>query len=269
VLFLTTEQHQEVVQRLLDLGRNHVDKIPFHAAGMQYTSLMISFLLHNLSVAETLLRISKSFGNEWFPMTIGYAITRTMFESDVAGHYISQAPAERARQYIEFAAVLNKRKMDACSEHRNSKDQQWREAMTLLWQHVWGPREADVSKKFSAVASKFTRKSKSGKETVFQNWCGKSLRQMATEVDHLEAYDTFYSELSSFTHVDVHLADRFLQHRPEGMVWSQRAEYSDVGNVFRHAASFLTCYMELFARQFGTWSEADVQRCWEVERKTN
>ena len=62
MLFLTAEQHQEVVRRLLDLGRNHVDKIPFHAAGMEYSSLMISFLLHNLSVAETLLRISKSFG---------------------------------------------------------------------------------------------------------------------------------------------------------------------------------------------------------------
>jgi hypothetical protein len=269
VLFLTTEQHQEVVQRLLDLGRNHVDRIPFHAAGVQYTSLMVSFLLHNLSVAENLLRISKSLGNDWFPVTIAYPIVRTMFETDVVGHYISQAPADRAREYIDFTAILNKRQMDACLEHRNSKDPQWCEAMTLLWDHEWKPRKADILMKFNAVAPKFTRKNRNGKETIFQNWSGKTLRQMASEVDHIEAYDIFYSELSSFTHVDVKLADPFLKHRPEGMLWSQRAEDGDVGNVFRHAASFLTCYLELFARQFATWSEQSVQKCWKVGAKTN
>jgi hypothetical protein len=269
VLFLTTEQQQEVVQRLLHLGRNHVDMIPLHAAGVPYTSLMISFLLHNLSVAETLLQISKSFRNEWFPVTIGYAITRTMFEADVTAHYISQAPADRAREYIEFTAILNKRQMDACLEHRNSKNPQWREAMGLLWQHEWAPREAEVSKKFSAVAPKFTRETKGGKGTMFHNWSGKTLRQLASEVDHLEAYDIFYCELSSFTHVDVHLADRFLQNRPDGYVWSQRAAIGDVGNVFKHAASFLTCYLELFGRQFRTWAEEDVRKCWEVAGKTN
>ncbi len=262
MLFLTTEQHQEVVQRLVDFGKGHVDRIPFHPAGVEYTSIMSCFLLHNLSAAETLLRIGGSFGNTWFPVTVGYAITRTMFETDVTAHYVSQAPADRAHQYIAFGAVLNKRRMEACLEHRNSKDPQWREAMTLLWQHQWEYRRSDISKKFDSVAHQFTHKGR-----VWRNWSGVSLREMAAAVDHIEAYDIFYTELSSFTHADVHMADRFLQHRPDGLVWSQRADEGDVGNVFRHAASFLTCFLELFGRQFRTWPEAAVQSCWKI--KTN
>lgn len=268
MLFMTLEQHEQVVRQLHDLSRNHADRIPYNSAGMEYTSLMVSFLLHNLSVAETLLRLADSFGHTWFPVNIGYAITRTMFETDVTAHYITKAPADRARQYIEFGRVLNKRDMDACSKHRKSRDPQWREAMALVWENHWALRERDVTEKFNAVASRFTRKDRNGKQTVFQNWSGKTLRQMAAEVDHVEAYDIFYAELSSFTHVDVHLADRFLQRRPDGLVWSQRAEEGDVGNVFRHAASFLTCYLEFFSRQFKTWSEADVKNCWKVKAET-
>ena len=264
VLFLTVEQHQEVVRRLLDFGRDRTDRIPFHTAGLEYSSLMNCFLLHNLSAAEALLRVGGSFGVEWFPVTAGYVIARTMFEADVTAHYLSQAPAERARQYIAYGAVLKKRQMDACRKHMNSDDPTWRESMSLCWQHYWEPQQSDISKKFDAVANQFTRSKQNGRTEVFKNWAGKTLREMAVAVDHTEAYDIFYSELSSFTHVDVHLADRFLQYRPDGPVWSQRAEESDVGNVFRCAASFLTCYLELFGRQFKTWSEAEVQSCWKI-----
>ncbi len=264
MVYLTVEQHQEVVRRLLALARNRANKIPFHPEGMEYHSLMVCFLLHNLSVAETLLRLSDSFGKEWFPVTVGYAITRTMFETDVTAHYISNAAAERARQYIDFSAVLNKRQMDACLKHRNSKEPSWREAMSMLWQNHWEPRQLEISKKFDVVASQFTRTTKNGKQAVFQNWSGKKLRDMAIEVNHVEAYDIFYAELSSFAHVDVHLADRFLQHRLDGPVWSQRADEFDIGNVFRHAASFLTCYLEMFGRQFKTWPETEVENCWQM-----
>jgi len=253
------------VQRLLDFGKGHADKIPFHPAGMEYTSLMVCFLLHNLSAAETLLRVGGAFGGAWFPVTVGYAITRTMFEADVTAHYISQAPVDRTRQYINFGAVLNKRQMDACLEHKDSEDPLWREAMALLWRHHWEPRQSGILEKFNSVAPQFTSTGKSGRTSAWRNWSGVSLRQMAAAVDHLEAYDIFYAELSSFTHVDVHLADRFLQHRHDGPVWSQRAEEGDVGNILKHAASFLTCYLELFGRQFKTWSEEAVQSCWNVE----
>ncbi len=266
MLFLTSEQHQEVVRRLLGFGRGHAeDGIPSHPAGLAYTSVMMSLFLHNLSATETLVRIGDSFGIGWFPVTVGYAIARTMFETDVTAHYISQSPADRARQYIDFGKVLTRREMQACNKHRNSKHSDWREGMDLLWRNYWEPRQSDIEKKYDSVAPQFTRKKRDGSTEVWRSWSGKQICQMAAEVDHAEAYDIFYSELSSFAHGDVHLADRFLQHRPDGPVWSQRAEEGDVGNVFRHAARFLTCYLELFGRMFNTWTEEEVQNCWTVE----
>jgi hypothetical protein len=267
VKLLTVEQHQEVLKRLFELGKQRSGRIPVHAAGDEYTSLMICFLLHSASAAESILRLSASFGDEWFPVTVGYSIVRPMFEIDVTAHYITKSPAERARQYIEFDAVLNKRKMDACAKHRKSGNVSWREGMELEWQHYWASREADVCKKFEAVASRFTRQQNPRKGELFDSWSGKSIRKMAEEVDHLESYDVFYSELSSFTHGNVHLADRFLHRQADGPVWSRRSNEFDVGNVFRHAAGFLTCYMQLFGQQFKTWSDAEVEACWEMHAK--
>lgn len=48
------------------------------------------------------------------------------------------------------------------------------------------------------------------------------------------------------------------------MSWSQRAREFDVGNVFRHAASFLTCNLELLGQQFGVWDPRAVEECWNV-----
>jgi hypothetical protein len=187
-----------------------------------------------------------------------------MFEIDVTAHYITKSPAERARQYIEFDAVLNKRRMDACLKHRKSGNAGWREGMELEWQNIWSARETAVRKKFDAVCSQFTRKENPRKGEIFDNWSGKSIRKMAEDVDHIESYDVFYGELSSFTHANVHLADRFLQGQPDSPIWSRRANYFDVANVFRHAAIFLTCFMKLFGQQFKNWSDAEVEACWEL-----
>lgn len=264
MLFLTPSQHKDVLQRLVDLGSRVAQGVPDDGTDLGYTSLMVCFLLQNLSAAETILRISSSFDDEWFPATVGYTIVRTMFEVDVNAHYITKSPKERGPQYIHFGAILNKHAMDACKKHCNSQDPQWLEGMALEWQHRWEKRENEVVSRFNAVISQFTRTDRKGKTSEFNNWSGKSIRQMASEVDHAEAYDIFYSELSSFTHADVHLADRYLQRRPDGLVWSQKAKEYDVGNVFRHAASFLTCHMELFGRQFKAWTDAEVGDCWKV-----
>ena len=262
MLFLTPEQHQEVLRRLRELGASHHDGIPYHATGIEYTSIMICFLLQNLSAAETLLRLADSFTWTWFPVTIGYTVVRTMLETDVTAHYITKDPSSRARQYIEFGRVINKRHMDACSKHQHSQDSQWREAMDYVWQNRWASQERVINERFNAVAPRFTRSGQKGKRKTSQNWSGKTLREMAIEVNHAEAYDIFYAELSSFCHVDVHLADRFLQHRPDGPIWSQRAERMDVADVFRYASFFLTCYLKLFGSQFKSWSEANVDNCW-------
>jgi hypothetical protein len=262
VLFLTVDQHKEVLRRLVDLGGRATNGVPADQTDLGYASLMVCFLLQNLSAAETLLRISSSFGNEWYPVTVGYTIARTMFEVDVTAHYITQSPSERVPQYIHFTAILNKLEMDACNKHRNSKNFQWREAMELIWKNCWSMRESEVINKFNEVSPQFASINKKSKNPKGWKWSGKSIHEMASEVDHVEAYDIFYSELSSFTHGDVHLADRFIHHRPDGYVWSQKAREFDVGNVFRHAISFLACNLTLFGGQFKTWTEEEVNNCW-------
>jgi len=264
IKYLNVEQHRRVLSQLLDLGRR-ADGAPFHAAGPEYTSLMVCFLVHNLSAADSLLRLWQSAGEQWFPATVGYLIARSMFETDVTAHYISQQPSDRAHQYILFERVLDKHAMDACAKHRGSKNANWGQAMDLLWRNGWAHREREVNAKHDEVRRRFETSGKGNKAAPFRNWSGKSIRRMAVEVNHEEAYDVFYAELSSFAHADVRLANRFLRLSPDGMSWSGRAREFDAGNVFRHAASFLACCLELFGRQFTVWDSVAVEGCWNVE----
>jgi len=150
--------------------------------------------------------------------------------------------------------------MDACAKHRQSKNPQWREAMDLVWQKVWAPEEDEINTRYEQDRSRF----ESAGGRAFRNWSGKSIRKMAVEADHEEACDIFYAELSSFAHGRVELANRFLRSPPDGLSWSQRPTEFDVGNVFRHAATFLTCFLELFGEQFRRWTKEDVHNCWNV-----
>ncbi len=257
---LTNEQHRNVLKKLVDF-RKIIKGIKLHPAGPEYTSLMVCFLSHNLSSADCLLRLYDSFGDEYFPTTVGYTIVRPMFEIDVTGHYITRDAYKRAHQYILYESVLEKQQMDACRKHRNSKNSNWGEAMEEAWQHGWGLIQTEVNSRYDSVRNHFENSLKKGKS--IRNWSGKSIRQMALEVEHEEAYDIFYADLSSFTHVDVRLANRFLRLSPkEGMSWSIRARPQDIGGVFRYAGIFLTCFLILFGQEFKMWSEKDVEDCW-------
>ncbi len=254
--------HRQVLHTLSMLAQS-IKGVRTHSAGLEYTSLMSSFLMHNVSGARSLLALYELSGVEWFPVTVGYGIARTMFEVDVAAHYISQSPQERASQYILFEHILNKQAMDVCNKHRRSVDPSWREAMEIEWQAKWEKREQEINDKFIEFAPFFTSSGKNGR--LFHNWSGKSIRQLAVEVAHEEAYDIFYSELSSFTHADVRLANRSLRLRPDGPSWTQRANEPDVGEVLHNAASFLTCYLKHFGSQFGILDAVAVDACWDVE----
>lgn len=264
IRFLTADQHRQVLSRLLALSKT-LEGLPVRQADATYASLMVSFLMHNISAAESILCLWSSFGAEWFPTTVSYLIARSMFEADVTAHYITQAPSDRARQYVLFENILNKQEMDACSKVRRSSDPQWREAMDAMWSSHWASKEQEVLSKYGEVRHLFEASRKTGKADPSRNWSGKSIRQMAIEVAHEEAYDIFYSELSSFTHADVRLANRFLRLPSGHLFWSMRAKEFDVGNVFRHAASFLTCYLTLFGQQFDLWRAEDVEKCWAVD----
>jgi hypothetical protein len=119
-------------------------------------------------------------------------------------------------------------------------------------------RQVDVNAKFDEVKSLFSRPD--GK--MFATWSGQSLRALAKDVDHEEAYDTFYSHMSSFVHVDVRSANRFLRLTPDGPSWTQRASWHDVGEVLHEGASFLSCMLKLFGEQFDAWTATAVDECW-------
>lgn len=254
---LTTDEHRQVLDRLVKMiGKSDGTKI--HAAGVEYTSLMVCFLLHSKGSAESILALHERFGEEWFPATTGYVIVRSLFEVDVLAHYISRDRAARSSRYIVYEHVLNKRMMDTVSKLRTSPNQSWADGMKLTFDHGYAPRQATIDAEYARVRSQF----EDAKGKPLRSWSGKSIREMAAEVDHAEAYDVFYADLSSFTHVSVNLANRFLRLKPGDIGWSQRANEFDVASVFRYGAVFLTCLMEHFGAEFGTWSEKEVRDCW-------
>ena len=253
--YLTVDQHREVVERLVKLSKR-AEGVRQHAAGFEYTSLMLCFLLHSKSAAESILRLARAFDDGWFPVTVGYIIVRSLFEVDVTAHYITNAPAERSRRYINFGDVINKQMLDAVDRNRKSSKPSWSEGLGEEYTRYWLPRAPAINDAFARVRPIF------GKD---RSWSGKTIQKMATEVDHIEAYEIFYKDLSSFTHVNVKAVDRFLRLGPNGPLWSQRSSEFDVGSVFRYGAIFLSCLLETFGEQFGCWSAEDVAGCWEFE----
>jgi len=265
MLTLTDDQHIEILKRLIVKAKELVHPPKIHKAGIEYTSLMNCFLLHNLSCADSLMRLLNSFTIEWFPVTIGYTIVRPMFEIDINSHYISQNPKENSIKYIKFEKINLYNQMMSIKKHRDSKEDSWKEAMTLMWDSYWQEKETDITDDYHSVISMFSKKDNKNKVIPFHNWSGKSLKQIAKEVDHEEAYDIFYSELSSFTHVDINFANRFLRIEQDGITWTSRANYYDRANIFRFAATFMTCFMELFGKEFNLWTEDELHECWNLK----
>lgn len=265
--YLTTEQHRTVVERLVALPGD-LAGVKIHKEGFEYTSLMMCFMMHSRGAAESVLALHRRFGEEWFPVTTGYVVVRSLFEVDVTAHYISADPAARSRRYIGFEHVIRKNTLEAIERHRASPKSSWREAMQMMYTMEYAPLKTKIEADYDSVRSTF----EDAKGKRANSWSGKSIYAMAKEVDHLEAYELFYADLSAFTHVNVMMANRFLRLdglRTDGPVWTQRADEFDVGSVFRYAATFLTCFLELFGKQFETWDSAKVMGCWDFPDAEN
>jgi hypothetical protein len=182
-----------------------------------------------------------------------------LFEVDVNAHYISADPATRSRRYIDFGHVIRKNTLEAIERHRVSAASSWREGLQLMYNREYVPHKAKIEADYDRVRSQF----ETAKGKRANNWAGKSIREMAIEVDHLEAYDIFYADLSAFTHVNVMLANRFLNRKQDGPMWSMRANEFDVGDVFRYTAIFMLCFLEHFGKQFDLWDKERVMACWD------
>lgn len=263
---LTVNQHQQLVARLATLARQ-VDGVKYNRAGAEYSSLMVCFLLHNLGATEALLRLASSFGYEWFPVTTGYVIDRSVFETMITARYIAQDPVHRSRQYTQYERVIDKKRVDAFLKHRNTQHEVWHEYIDIALTNDPSLDATKIDARYKPVENLFHRTAKSGKRIPFRSWSGKSIREMAVEIDHEIEYDIFYSELSLFAHTNVPLANRFLRIRSDGLSWSQKSTEFDVGNVFRHAAIFFSCFLRLFGEEFNAWPDSAVTNCWEFPVK--
>ncbi len=265
-LYFTVEQARERLERLLNLGRRVQNKFEYHSTGPEYTSLMVSFLLEEMSSAETLLRLAKSFGNEWFPINIGYMIARSMFEIDVSAHYIAVDKVNRSHQYIEYVHVLRKNELDAIIKHKDTDQDNWRQFLQLWFKHDWENRAGEIIQKFNETKHHFEENYGRGKKKrISQNWSGKSIKQMAKEVEHELEYDISYARLSSFVHGNIKMADRFLKADSSGPFWTLKSEDYEVGFVFDYSATFFDCFLRLFGNEFKLWTEEDVNSCWKVD----
>lgn len=268
MLYLTADEHRQVLQRLIRLHSSVSGGIVTHKAGMEYTSLMVSLGLHSRGAAESILALHRQFGYDWFPVTTGCVIVRSQFEVDVTAHYLARDPVALSRRYIEFGHVIRKKELDTVKRHRTSKEPSWREAAEAKYKHFYALEEKEIERRYSAVRENFEDK----KGRLSNSWSGKSLAQMAREVDHVEAYDVFYADLSSFAHANVAMADHFLRLKGlkgDGPGWSQKSDEGRVANVFRYAAIFMTCFLTLFGKEFSLWDAAEVDSAWSFAETKN
>ena len=126
MMYFTADEHRQIVKRLVAIPTK-ASGVADHKAGLEYTSLMICFLMHSKSAAESLLTLHQRTGDEWFPSTTGYLIVRSLFEVDVTSHYITRDPVKRSRRYIDFEYVIRKNTLEAVERHRASASSSWRE----------------------------------------------------------------------------------------------------------------------------------------------
>ncbi len=224
-------------------------RVKVHEAGMEYTSLMVCFLLHNISAAKSLLVLYDHYGNKNYPATVGYNIARTMFEIDVTAHYISKEPSLRAGQYIDFGWILKMRDLQNYTSP------------------IPNEYKKEIERNYKIVQSQFEKEGRNGKKKVSLNWSGLNIREMAACVGHEKAYLSFYSHLSSYAHADIRLSDSFIRLSPNEIAWSSAPGLVDTANVFWFASNFMNCYLKLFGKEFNIWKEAEVEQCETVGEK--
>ena len=260
---LTYSQHYTVLCNLVKIAETiPVDKII--EDNLAYKSLMICFLLKELSISRTLITLYNSNDTRFFPASVGYILCRTMLELDINAHYLSKKPIVYSKLYIDYKKILKMKKLDFCKKHLNTKKNDWNIAMNMEWHEYWENIEGTIQEEFNKVVAQYSKPDKKGKKRIYQNWSGKNIRELAEEVDHLESYDYFYTYLSSFIHGDIEEIDRFLKIGKMKLTWSLETNEFDIGNVFRNASTFLHCFLSLFGAQFKLWEKETVDNCWNV-----
>lgn len=250
---------RKTLENLIKLAKSE-KAISIHPVGVEYTAIMSSFLIHMISAAESLLKLSQSYRDEWFPVTVGNTIVRPMFEVDVNARYITKNPKEYALKFVEFDRVIEYKYMNAIKKQLKSENKAWSTGLQIAYENNWKEKNTEIENNFKEVESKFTQTS-NGKKRLQYNWSGISIRKMSGEVDLEEMYDIFYSNLSNYTHANVSIIRSILKNNPETIEFSMSPNIRELESVFNYAVIFLTSFLELYGEQFKSWSISDINNC--------
>ena len=204
--------------------------------------------MHSKSACESLLTLQRTSGSEWFASTTGYLIVRSLFEVDVTAHYISQAPIERSRRYIDFEHVIQKKTLEKLSSvierveiHLGKKE--WNFFIRTNMHHgkirLIRPMLMFARNLKIGTANGLLH----GRERVSTQWP----RRWTTWKPTKSFMPIFPHSPTSTSCSPTDFFDQKVG-RGKGPLWSQRADEFDVGQVFQYAASFLTPFWNSSAR---------------------
>ena len=215
--------------------------------------------MFNISACQSLLTLEEKFGNEWYPVTVGFVIDRAIFETLINARYISIDPLNRSKQYIDYGKVISKKNIDAIYRHCNTSNLNWKEIINYIISNEYKTERVNlINDEYNKIKSSYEH-IKNGKKIKYSNWSGKSIRDMACDVNHEIEYDLFYRDLSSYTHANVKLADQFLNKNEQGFYWTLKPEKFQLFSVFRYATTFFMCFLELFGGEFNLWSVQEIR----------
>jgi len=263
---LKTHQYVEVAVRLVELTNQNFPEhkgVEIHKAGISYTSLMVCFRMHLIRSMIIMTKFYKLSPN-YFPVTTAYLILRTMFEININAHYISQDPERRSNEFIDYGNIIDKRKIDKYSKHKNTKKKDWAEFINAILKYDY-PNKKEIVHNYENVKSKFEYTNSKGAKKLFSNWANKSLYKMACEVDHEIEYDFFYSRYSNFVHGNIKLADRFLKIKGDKMWWSGETFEPEVAFAFRDASAVFGCFLSLLGKQWNKVIDEEIKNCWNFD----
>jgi hypothetical protein len=252
-----------IASRLHDLARARFlcdEALTSHYAGLEYISLMVSFLLHFCSTIDAMLSLWKLNPNI-FPVSNALVLTRCLFEVNVTALYISDLPKERAISFIEYHNILRMQAFHRLSKHKDSDKAQLSSYITAILQQEYIPDQKTIEQEYARVKAQFEFTDRNGKLRPFSNWANKSLKEIAQAVNHEIEYDLFYPELSEFTHSTVHLADLFLKSKHWPPQWSTHADEDNIDLVFAYASEFFSCFLSRFAQEFKLNLQKEIDSC--------
>lgn len=156
-------------------------KEPFNAALWPILFLTVKIMKHNEAIE---LLASREYGSE------AGIVLRAMFEAVVNLLWISKDPETRLQRYTAFQLFDSQKYRDMVSKGETTSNFTDTEIEKIKTEFVRFQQDAQK------IGQEFGFKKR-------QHWSGKSLKEMAKEIDWSERYDYLYRMYSDITHSNI------------------------------------------------------------------